>query len=406
MKRTLALLLSVAPAGAGQDPALGSPPEPAERGFQARASLSLERALDVTAEGRAFVELTSVREAYYVHEPIRVRLRFGVETRFLEDSLIQPFQRQLDVPVLLEAPWLEDLPGTLVLESEPLEPYGDRPWASFALGERIAEAQCGGESRAGGEAAGGRRFAVLELERNLLATSPGELAIPGAILRFAFATRFEEDFVRGRVAADRTDAYVRGEGLALAIRPLPEEGRPLAFTGAVGSFSIEAEASPRELAAGESLKLVLRIEGQGNLEFFEAPRLDALVGFRLYGQVEERSRTRRIVTYHLSPVSERVRDVPSIAFAYFDPTPPAGYSTLYTKPIALAVRPRAAGARAGVEGDDADARAAPAPTRDGAERERSKVALLAAILVPAVTALALALAVRSRARRKAPASKA
>src|SRR4029079_18428198 len=93
----------------------------------------------------------------------------------------------------------------------------------------------------------GNTFTVLEIETTWIPTVAGKLTVPAPILRFAFATGFHDDTWTGRVPSDRHDAYVKGKARTLSILPLPEEGRPREFSGAVGRFGVQAEASPMEL---------------------------------------------------------------------------------------------------------------------------------------------------------------
>ena len=296
-------------------------------------TLPVDGTEDVTRAGHAFVALTTTRDTYYVQEPIRLRLRFGVEGEFLKTSMVQLFHRRLDVPVQVQAPWFEGLP-----HSQP-EKGVDPESLSFALSDSVAAATVQERTVAG------RQFKVLELERSYLPVNPGKLVVSAPILRFAYATRFQEDFVKGRVPKDRRDALVRGKQLTLRVQPLPTHGRPREFTGAVGRFSVSAEARRREVRLGESFKLVLRIEGSGNLEFFAPPQLDHLKGFHVLGKVDDKGRTRRTVTYDMAPLSLAVKKVPPIRFAFFDPTAPPGYRTVETAPLPLTVRPLPKGAR-------------------------------------------------------------
>ena len=88
----------------------------------------------------------------------------------------------------------------------------------------------------------GRRFRTFELRAAFLPQSAGAIAVPESRLRFAYATRFREDFVNGRVPEDRVDAYVRAEPLDLTVRELPLVGQTTDFRGAVGSFTVSALA--------------------------------------------------------------------------------------------------------------------------------------------------------------------
>ncbi|MEL1245135.1 BatD family protein [Flavobacterium sp. DGU11] len=58
-------------------------------------------------------------------------------------------------------------------------------------------------------------------------------------------------------------------------KPLPENGRPANFSGAVGSFVFKATSSRATLANGESLKLDISVTGKGNLKLFKLPKPSA-----------------------------------------------------------------------------------------------------------------------------------
>lgn len=313
-------------------------------------STLLDRPRDVSAEGHAFVAVEVASELCYVGQEVRVRISFGFEERFAAHNLLQLFQRRLDVPAQLEVPWGEELPGPAA---------ADRERVAFALGEGLAEGL-----RAGERVRDGRRYEVVELERGVVLRSAGTRVLAAPRLRFAYATRFAEDLVRGRVPADRVEAFVAGNEVTLHAEPLPEEGRPPDFGGAVGRFDVRAEATPRALRVGESLRLVLRVEGEGRMDAFEPPRLDALRGFHVRGRTDEVRGSMRELVVDLAPVSEQVREVPAIRFAFFDPGPPAGYRSASTEPIPLDVRPAAEGAAGeGKDAEDAEDATAPPATR-------------------------------------------
>ncbi|MCI0585870.1 MAG: hypothetical protein L0323_03400, partial [Planctomycetes bacterium] len=282
------------------------------------------------AENLAFVEVRASKEEVYAGEPIHLSLRFGVEVRLLSEGVVPVSMRRLDVPVLVEAPWFDGLPGAPAAAG----PAQDQPGASFALNDGVARALRDGE--AGRD---GRTYRVLEVERTLWPGAPGEFEVPETVLRAAYATRFEEDALGGRVPLDRNPIEVRAPALRVRVLPLPAEGRTAGFTGAVGRFTVRAECAVREIPTGGSAKLLLRFEGEGNLGSFDPPRLDGLEGFHVRGLVEERAPGTRTITYDLAPLGPAVREIPPIPFPYVDPGPPAGYRLARTDPIPLRVRP-------------------------------------------------------------------
>jgi hypothetical protein len=301
-------------------------------GAQAQTPPALAGALDdIDGEGIAFIEWALDRDSFLIGEAFLSRLRFGLETAFLDENLLQLFQRPLDVPVQIHAPGLTELDGARARERE--EVAGTR----VALGEEIVTARPLGDDRRAG-----RTYRVFELTRAFVAFRPGEIVLGAPRLRFAFATRFEDDFLQGRRPLDRRDAEVQGRSVALGILPLPEEGRPSGFSGAIGRFSVHALAEPLELEAGEALTLILRMDARGelaDLAHCEPPRLDDLRGFRVRGSLVEREPRRLTARYELVVEGPEVREVPSIDFVSFDTTPPAGYHTERTAPIPISVLP-------------------------------------------------------------------
>jgi hypothetical protein len=275
---------------------------------------------------RAFVELVGPRSTCYVEQPLRLTIRFGVEREYLRHNVLQLFTRPLDVPVQLEFP-----PGLVFEPAEPVEADALAPHPSFALGEEIVRA-----ARSGEETRAGRSWVVLEIDRELVPHAAGRLELPGPLLHFAEATRFDEDLVSGSVPLDRSLALVRGAPLVLEIAPLPDAGRPQGFVDAVGNFTLHAEAEPRELAIGKHLTLVLTLEGQGNLARLTLPRLDDLAGLHLLGRVEELSGNARTVSCEFVLESVRAREIPSIVLEYFDPEL-GSYRRASTQPIPLRV---------------------------------------------------------------------
>jgi hypothetical protein len=279
--------------------------------------------------GRAVVELELARERYFVGEPIRVRLRVGFEREFLESHVVAMFQQTLDVPVQVQ--WPSEIEGALLLGAVEL---GLDDTRTFALDGEVARALFSAR-----HTRNGREFSLLELERSFLPQRAGVLVFQPPLVRFAYATQFREDFVHGRVALDQGEALISGEAREVTIDALPSAGRPAEFEGAVGRFEISATVARTDLEVGQPFDLELTITGDGNLGHFPAPSLHRLTDLRLFGTVERPEPLARTITYSLAASSARLREIPALPFAYFDPTPPAGYTTLWTKPIPVRVSP-------------------------------------------------------------------
>jgi hypothetical protein len=339
----------------------------------------------VVGAERAFVEVVASKREPFVGEAFELRLRFGFDADLLANHLVPLFARELDLPVQVE--WdPERTVDALKFRTTANPTAGTR---RFALGESVARATPLGES-----VRDGRRVETFELVHRVTAARGGALVVPAASLRFACASKIEDDLIRGRVPVDRQVVRIEGAALALNVLPLPDEGRPTEFTGAVGRRTLAASASPTRLVAGESVQLTLTIGGDGDPAAFGAPDLSHIAGFVLRGVLDTPgagAREREIV-YDLAPLDPGVREIPALEFSWFSPEAPVGYVTERTAPIALAVAPRGnePGAGGAAAPDAATARAVP-------DRRSTQIAALVAAGVAILAAFLFV--VRRSARR-------
>jgi hypothetical protein len=345
--------------------------------------------------GDAWASLQTVADAdaYVVGQVIDLRLRLSLDVEFFATRALPLFRRPMDLPLQIEAPWWDELPGTLPIDAAdtadtlatpdmPVMPdtlEGER--RSLALGDRIVD-----ERRVEERLLGDRTFAVLELRRCVLPDFAGTLTVPAPSLHFAFATEFRDDLVQGRVPLDRRAAYVTGTPLELTIHPLPEDGRPPGFTGAVGRFTVQADAQPRALSVGEQLVLTLSIDGEGNLSTFDAPPLPPIEGFTGLGRLSDEAGPPRTIRYGLVARDASVGALGPLPFAFYDPEAET-YRVLETTPIPVRVLAAASVDDASSAAPEQPAPAADAPddTPDDAPRT-----WLLAVSVAVIVALAWA----------------
>ncbi|MHC5054056.1 MAG: BatD family protein [Planctomycetota bacterium] len=147
------------------------------------------------------------------------------------------------------------------------------------------------------------------------------------------------------------------EPLSLEVLEVPAEGRPAGYAGAIGTYELVAEASPREVAlGGDPVALTLTVRGEGDIETVPLPCLADDTGWRV-GTVEQKQETsfekgrpvgERRFTLPLRPRSAEVAEIPAAELAVFDPVKET-YVTLRTEPIPVRVTvPEDSGALEGV----------------------------------------------------------
>ncbi len=137
-----------------------------------------------------------------------------------------------------------------------------------------------------------------------------------------------------------------GEPRRLTVKPLPVAGRPPSFVNAIGGgFAIDVQASRTVVSLGEPVQLTVRLRGDGPLTGLSLPPLDGPGGLpaarfsmpegSVAGEVDEETNSKLFV-FTVRVKSAEVREIPPIAFSYFDPS--AGeYRTVTSEPVAVSV---------------------------------------------------------------------
>lgn len=160
--------------------------------------------------------------------------------------------------------------------------------------------------------------------------------------------------------AEPRKQVVKSQEVKIKVLPLPTEGKPANFSGAVGDFSISATATPNELSVGDPLAVDITIDGSGNFDALNAPGLMPPEGWKAYpprrynvdGPIDPNltPAMQRRIGYSMVFVPEKVHpELPPFELSYFSPTQKK-YVAARTPPIALRIKPGVmVAAAAGVE---------------------------------------------------------
>ena len=124
----------------------------------------------------------------------------------------------------------------------------------------------------------------------------------------------------------RVPKTVSAGAKSITVKPLPEEGKPASFTGAVGTFDFKVKPSKTELKSGESLDLEISVSGNGNLKLFNLPKPEFPSAFEVFDpqhkeevQTPLSGMTGKISdTYTIVPQVKGKYVVKPIEFSYFD----------------------------------------------------------------------------------------
>jgi hypothetical protein len=153
----------------------------------------------------------------------------------------------------------------------------------------------------------------------------------------------KRDFFGGRIYS-QTDKTVSAGNRVIDVKPLPTEGKPENFSGAVGNFDFEVTTSKTNLNASESLQAKVEVSGRGNLKLFKLPEPILPSSLEVYEpEFEENVRTtlsgsqgKVSNNYTIVPSFKGKYPIPSIAFSYFDPSTER-YNTINSREIVINV---------------------------------------------------------------------
>ncbi len=273
------------------------------------------------------VLVTSPRSTTYVGEPLELVLRIA----------IRPYRSQ-EFGVTLSESDMWNLVDA------------DRSsWGIFS--QAMREMSQRGQRPAGREELlDGAAWYVYDIPARIWPTRPG-LPDAGDIRlhwRYPAALTAQRGFFGGRelaIASTRNiSAAATVEGIA--VLPLPEEGRPASFTGAVGNFALKALARPLQVAVGDPITLTVDItdlSGNADMDAIQPPAIgpDTMGGdFRipsapLAGTVNGSTKT---FTQTVRPTRTGIDAIPPLEFSWFDPVLRT-YRSAQTQPIAISVAP-------------------------------------------------------------------
>lgn len=138
-------------------------------------------------------------------------------------------------------------------------------------------------------------------------------------------------------------ATLQSEPITIEVIPLPAEGRPSHFSGAVGTFSIISAADRTEVKAGEAVTVTVKIEGRGNLASVESldvswPNDVQLFDSKAKNKNAKAAIAEKIFEYIVIPKQAGSIVIPAIELSYFDPDKKE-YLTERTQPIPISVAP-------------------------------------------------------------------
>jgi|HubBroStandDraft_1064217.scaffolds.fasta_scaffold01294_15 hypothetical protein len=298
----------------GNGAAPGSAPLFPGAGAGASASAS---GLHLTPDGSAFVHLEIPRHEIFVGESVPVEIQVGMRDGFVES--------------------LNGLPK-LNSDDFTLNNLSRQP----ERGPRVID---------------GKPFTVYTWHSLLAAVKPGNYSLAfEAPLTVRMRTRplsesklddlLGDPFLQNIFGATvQKNIDVQSPATEMSVLPLPAQGRPPDFGGAVGSFKISTDISSNKTTAGDPLTLRMHVSGAGNFDRVESSMLGGSAEWKTYDPKASFNaadplgyRGEKIFEQPIIASQAGTHAVPPLSFNYFDPTT-RRYETARSLPLEVAVAP-------------------------------------------------------------------
>jgi tetratricopeptide (TPR) repeat protein len=248
-----------------------------------------------------------------------------------------------------------------------------------------------------------REYLLYEIEATVYPNRPGQIdANDVRILlsyplelgrgRSPFSLLDDDDFPFGNSSFGNSpfdDSFFRGFGSTLKItkskpivaeatvdqitvNPIPQQGRPEDYRGAVGQYSIITQAKPTRVKVGDPITLHIGVDGTGPMDLVRAPPIESQQTLTndfkvpdepLAGFVDGK---RKVFSTTIRPLHDGVTEIPPVSFSYFDPKT-GKFVTTESDPISIQVE------KADVLGLDAIVGGNRATTNDATSNQATNV---------------------------------
>ncbi|WP_299394588.1 BatD family protein [uncultured Gelidibacter sp.] len=173
----------------------------------------------------------------------------------------------------------------------------------------------------------GRNYRYLVIRKTVLyPQKSGKLEIEPLSLDLTVQVPTKKRDFFGSVLTSEVHKTVSAGSKTLNVKALPENGKPVDFSGAVGDFDFKLTTSKTDLNATESLQARVEVTGKGNLKLFQLPKLTIPSSLEVY----EPEHTENIRTlsegmqgsivdnYTIVPQYKGKYPIPNVDFTYFD----------------------------------------------------------------------------------------
>jgi len=272
-----------------------------------------------------FVEIESKQERVYVGEALELKLKIWVRPYRDKDRNIVLSESYMWSVLSERSTW-----GVFASRMDELASGRKRP-----QGREVLRDDSEGNPRS---------YYLYEIEATIYLKRPGAIDASDVNVALDYPERLSDrdsrSFFRTQPQVTQSRPIQAAADVdATQVIPVPMQGRPDSYQGAIGNYQISAYTDSKLTRAGDPITLQVAIQGNGPLELIQAPPLGVLdKGFRvdqqpLAGFVQDGS---KYFTTTVRPRDSTVTEIPSIEMSFFDPKTET-FQSVATQPIEIEV---------------------------------------------------------------------
>tara|TARA_Y100000385_G_scaffold290242_1_gene362616 strand:+ start:1928 stop:3688 length:1761 start_codon:yes stop_codon:yes gene_type:complete len=191
----------------------------------------------------------------------------------------------------------------------------------------------------------GENYRYVVLKKTVLyPQKTGKLSIEPLTLDVSVEVPSKRRDVFGRLMMTTRNRTVTAGKRTIDVKPLPSNGKPNDFSGAVGSFEFNITSNKNTLKATEAFDLKLEISGKGNLKLFKLPKPNLPSALEVYEPEHSEKVSTSLSgmrgsisdTYTIVPNAQGRYPIPTVSFSYFDLNTET-YKTLTSNELVVSV---------------------------------------------------------------------
>lgn len=187
-------------------------------------------------------------------------------------------------------------------------------------------------------------YSLILLQKLLIPQQAGKITLEPFQIEYPYLVKTNQRDFFGRPVNQYIWVKLNSNELTFDVQPLPEEGKPDDFSGAVGAFNLNIFIDKNQTKAGEATQLDVEISGSGDFKMVTIPSLSIPDDLEVYESnpreaitlIPEGHKGKVSKSYTVIPQYKGKYTIPALTFSFFNPKK-GQYDSLSSTDIVLHV---------------------------------------------------------------------